>query len=193
MLGVVRGLQDGDNLDLSRQNIGGCSFMPNSFKTQLQKRIISSNCDQLSKIKLTIASCITTEQQLTSLRNVINSHLRIVKNLIQQSLLKTRITEITRLFNSIHQKRVSCEVDLNDFVRKVTTGQITSTTYAHSIVQSMHRRHVIPLDRILGNAHTVIGSVVSLIHNVLGNVNLGHFFNILGNHFGGFRIPFGIA
>ncbi|CAN7944088.1 unnamed protein product [Ixodes pacificus] len=162
--------------------------MPNSFKTKIQKTIISSNCGLLSKMKQTIASCITTEQQLTNLRNVINAHLKSVRNPLQLNLLKTRLTQITRLFNSIHQKRVNCEVDLNDFVRKVSTGQITSTTYAHRVVQSMHRRHVIPLDRILVNAHTVIGSVASLIHNVLGNVNLG---SILGDLFGGIHNPFG--
>ncbi|KAG0423800.1 hypothetical protein HPB47_000444, partial [Ixodes persulcatus] len=153
------------------------------------EQIISSNCDLLSKTQKTIGLCITTEQQLTTLQNVINTHLKSVKNLLQQSQLKTRINEITRLFNSLHQNRVKCEVDLNDFVQKVSTGQITSTTHAHRIVQSMYTRDVIPLDRLLAHSHTVIGSVVSLIHSVLGHLNLG---SILGNLFGGFNIPIGI-
>nr|AAO85922.1 Is5 [Ixodes scapularis] len=137
---------DNPVIDISSEETG--TSFPETTPAGVGSQILRQHKALINKIQTMIQNGKDSERNLTSLRRVVARKMRRETNQNKRKQLQSRMKELTRLITNLRDRNTKAQRELNNFLSKVNSGQITSTREAYKILKSIYHKQVVPVNNL---------------------------------------------
>ncbi|EEC08672.1 male-specific Is5 protein, putative [Ixodes scapularis] len=133
-------------------------------------KTIFQRCGALiRKIEVTLDKGKRAEQNLTALRDIVHAELVKETREREKTGLTLRLNEIEKLLTELHDRNTNSEVRFRTFMRQMSAGAIRSPSYAHSVLENLHRTYTLEVDAHLTAVRNVLGDAVAFLKSAVRN------------------------
>ncbi|XP_040065944.1 uncharacterized protein LOC115310657 [Ixodes scapularis] len=168
---------DNPVIDISSEEI--TTSFPETTPAGVGSQILRQHKALINKIQTMIQNGKDSERNLTSLRRVVARKMRRETNQNKRKQLQSRMKELTRLITNLRDRNTKAQRELNKFLSKVNSGQITSTREAYKILKSIYQKQVVPVNNLAHKAKILTWKITKFIKKIVKNIG-----GIVSNIFG---------